>query len=585
MVPRTKTDFRDFSRESVFLRPEKIGSLPGVGGRSIFGPKKAMLIKTFCATCIGIEAVTVTVEVDISLGVGIHLVGLPDSAVKESLLRVVTALQANGFRIPGKRIVFNLAPADIRKEGSSFDLAIAVGLIAASEQRTFENLESFVLLGELALDGGIRPCRGVLPIAAHAREAGFKGCIVPAANAPEGRDLEGIPVYGVATLSDVLEILDGSGDRGRFDITKPRAARQVLADGGGRFSGGSPDKGGAATGVGVADSGAGAAEPIRHNDFCHIKGQEGARRGLEIAAAGGHNIVLIGPPGSGKTMMASCLPSILPPMSREESLETSKIYSVAGEHLAGPGLMKERPFRSPHHSASLVSLLGGGQRISPGEISLAHNGVLYLDEMVQFGRMSLDSLRQPLEEGRITISRARYKSVFPAAFMLVASMNPCPCGHHGDGTGRCNCTPSQIETYMAKVSGPIMDRIDMHIFVRSVPAGSLMEKGLAEPSRAIAARVTAARLRQTARFAGSGVFTNARMRNGDLRSHCAIDKSCEEFLGNAIVRLNLSARAYSRILKVARTIADLEGCDAIEIKHLAEAIQYRCLDRNSITEI
>ncbi len=513
-----------------------------------------MLFKCFCASCVGIEAVTVTVEVDMSNGVGLRLVGLPDNAVKESLMRVVAALTGYGFRIPGRRILINLAPADIRKEGSSYDLAIAIGMLAVSEQIVAPLGGEYLLLGELALDGRLRPVPGALPIAVHAREAGFRGCIFPRESAMEAVDLEGLEIYGVETLAQVIDILSGNRDMRECLMRRESAPEPFL----------------------------------RHGpDFREVKGQPAAKRGLEIAAGGGHNLVLIGSPGSGKTMMASCLPSILPPMSREESVETSKIYSVCGCSIGRSGLMRERPFRTPHHSASLVSLIGGGALAHPGEISLSHNGVLYLDELTLFPRSILDALRQPLEDGRVTISRARYKVTYPASFMLIASMNPCPCGYYGDGTGRCHCTPQQIATYMARISGPLMDRLDMHIQCDNVAAEELLGSVDEEPSALIAERVLRAREIQLARFRGEsarrpngeGVFTNAQMDASMLRRYCALGPRETSFLTDAIRKLNLSARAYSRILKLARTIADLAGSSAITLPHLSEAIRFRSLDR------
>ena len=513
-----------------------------------------MLFKCFCASCVGIEAVTVTVEVDMSNGVGLRLVGLPDNAVKESLMRVVAALTGYGFRIPGRRILINLAPADIRKEGSSYDLAIAIGMLAVSEQIVAPLGGEYLLLGELALDGRLRPVPGALPIAVHAREAGFQGCIFPRESAMEAVDLEGLEIYGVETLAQVIDILSGNRDMRECLMRRESAPEPFL----------------------------------RHGpDFREVKGQPAAKRGLEIAAGGGHNLVLIGSPGSGKTMMASCLPSILPPMSREESVETSKIYSVCGCSIGRSGLMRERPFRTPHHSASLVSLIGGGALAHPGEISLSHNGVLYLDELTLFPRSILDALRQPLEDGRVTISRARYKVTYPASFMLIASMNPCPCGYYGDGTGRCHCTPQQIATYMARISGPLMDRLDMHIQCDNVAAEELLGRVDEEPSALIAERVLRAREIQLARFRGEsarrpngeGIFTNAQMDASMLRRYCALGPRETSFLTDAIRKLNLSARAYSRILKLARTIADLAGSSAITLPHLSEAIRFRSLDR------
>ena len=508
-----------------------------------------MLCKTFCATCIGIEAVTVTVEVDLSVGIGIHLVGLPDSAVRESLLRVTTALTSYGFRIPGRKIVVNLAPADIRKEGSSYDLAIALGLLAVSDQISLPRCGEFIVMGELALDGRIRPVAGALPVAVHAKESGFAGCIFPAESAPEAADIDGIEIYGVSTLSQVLEIMAGS-------LHEELLVRRRAGDPCGQVR--------------------------SRNDFSLVKGQKVARRGLEIAAAGGHSCLLIGSPGSGKTMMASCLPSILPPMTREESIQTSTIYSVAGRGSGHHGLMAERPFRTPHHSASLVSLIGGGQNASPGEISLAHNGVLYLDEIAQFSRSMLDALRQPLEDGKVTVSRARYKVSYPASFMLIASMNPCPCGYYGDESGRCRCSRAAVENYMTRLSGPMMDRLDIHLWVKALKGNELVDEAPAEASSVIAARVVAARNLQKERFRKEGIFTNSQMSQELLQRYCATGDAEKKFLREVIRRLNLSARAYSRILKLARTIADLEGCGSISLKHISEAVQYRNLDRPEI---
>ena len=514
-----------------------------------------MLFKCFCASCVGIDAVTVTTEVDMSNGVGLRIVGLPDNAVKESLMRVVAALTGYGFRIQGRRILINLAPADIRKEGSSYDLAIAIGLLAVSEQIAAPLSGEYLLLGELALDGRLRPVPGALPIAVHAREMGFRGCIFPRESAMEAVDLEGLEIYGAESLAQVIDIL--SGDCDMRELLLRRENLPVV--------------------------------PILRQgpDFREVKGQPAAKRGLEIAAGGGHNLVLIGSPGSGKTMMAACLPSILPPMSRAESVETSKVYSICGCSIGRTGLMRERPFRTPHHSASLVSLIGGGALAHPGEISLAHNGVLYMDELTLFPRSILDALRQPLEDGRVTISRARYKVTYPASFMLIASMNPCPCGYYGDGTGRCHCTPQQIASYMARISGPLFDRLDMHIQCDNVRPEELLGGVEEEPSAAIAERVQKAREIQLARFrgesarrpTGEGIFTNAQMDAAMLRRYCPLGTRETSFLTDAIRKLNLSARAYSRILKLARTIADLAGSPDITLPHLSEAIRFRSLDR------
>jgi len=516
-----------------------------------------MLYKCFCATCIGVDAVIVTVEVDLSTGVGIHLVGLPDSAVRESLLRVITALNSYGFHIPGRRLVVNLAPADIRKEGSAYDLAIALGILAVSGQIQVEDGDSFVVMGELALDGRLRMVPGALPVALQAREQGFRYCIFPAESAQEAADVEGLTVYGVSTLAEAIEVMSRRSDCGHLQI------RPQKVDASFRHSG---------------------------NDFRQVRGQHTAKRGLEIAAAGGHNIILVGSPGSGKSLMASCLPSILPPMTRDEAIETGKIYSVAGQGNA-VGLAHERPFRSPHHSASVVSLIGGGQNATPGEISLSHNGVLYLDEIAQFSRTLLDALRQPMEDGRVTISRARYKVVYPAHFMLAASMNPCPCGYYGDPGGRCTCTRGAVDSYLSRLSGPLMDRVDLQIWVRSLTAAELL--GLADPtsplppeesSDVIAARVQAARAVQERRFAGEGIFTNAAMSARQIERYCALTAECRKTLEKILERMGLSARAYTRILKVARTIADLASRPDIEPPHLLEAAGFRFLDRKRLPD-
>ena len=518
-----------------------------------------MLNKCYCATCIGVEAVVVTVEVDLSTGIGIHLVGLPDSAVRESLLRVVTALTSYGFHVPGRKLVVNLAPADIRKEGSAYDLAIAIGMLAVSEQIKPIDSERFVIMGELALDGRIRPVNGVLPVALQARTEGFEGCIFPAESAQEASEVEGLAVYGVSTLAEAIEVLT------QRELCEPLRVRR------------------AAGGTEFRPSG---------NDFRQVRGQQLAKRGLEIAAAGGHNIILVGAPGSGKSLMASCLPSILPPMTRDEAIETGKIYSVAGRGIRNGGLMRERPFRAPHHSASLVSLIGGGPQAGPGEISLAHNGVLYLDEIAQFSRGLLDALRQPLEDGRVTISRAKYKVDYPAHFMLAASMNPCPCGYYGDDTARCTCTRGAIEGYLSRISGPLMDRIDLQIWTKSLTANELLgiagEGRVPPPTQAcsavIAARVAKARAIQAARFAGEGIYVNAAMGARLIERHCALSDECRSTLEKILDRMGLSARAYTRILKVARTIADLAGVPDILPAHLLEAAGFRFLDRRRIVD-
>ena len=508
-----------------------------------------MLCKTYCATCLGLTVVAITVETDISAGIGIQLVGLPDSAVRESLTRVLTAIRSYGFRIPGKRIIINLAPADIKKQGSSFDLSIAVTLICAITETEPVRLKTHLFLGELALDGSIRDVPGALPAAVYARDNGFEGCVFPYESAKEAVDIEGVRLYGVRSLADVLRILKEEDDSDLF------MQRQD-------------------------DDGSAGQNAVSCPDFKVVKGQQHAKRGFEIAAAGSHNLILIGSPGCGKTLMASCLPSILPPMETEESIETSKIYSVAGKSIGSYGLLKTRPFRTPHNSASKVALLGGGQDALPGEISLAHNGVLYLDEIAQFSKTTLDLLRQPLEDGKIVISRARYRIEYPCSYMLVASMNPCPCGYYGDPSGRCHCTQSMVDSYKARLSGPLMDRIDMHIYVERVPAGDLTATESAESSAAIAERVRRARKIQSERFrAEPGVFTNSRMNAEMMTRYCRIGSSEKEFLCKLIEKLCLSARAYSRILKLARTISDLAGDEEITLQSISEAVQYRNLDR------
>ena len=509
--------------------------------------------KCYCATCIGVDAVIVTVEVDLSNGIGIHLVGLPDSAVRESLLRVVTALGSYGFHIPGRRLVVNLAPADIRKEGSAYDLTIALGILAVSGQIHMQDCDQFVIMGELALDGRLRVVPGTLPVALQARAQGFRYALFPAESAAEAAEVDGLEVYGVSTLAEAIEVLTQRDrcEHLRVDRTKVEVPPRPVC-----------------------------------NDFRQVRGQHTAKRGLEIAAAGGHHIVLVGAPGSGKSLMASCLPSILPPLTREEAIETGKIYSVAGRGAGSVALMRERPFRSPHHSASLVSLIGGGQNAAPGEISLAHNGVLYMDEIAQFSRTLLDSLRQPLEDGKVTISRAKYKVVYPAEFMLVASMNPCPCGYYGDDGGRCTCSRGVVDSYLSRLSGPLMDRIDLQIWVRSLSAAELLGYSAPdsplppeESSAEIAARVRAARDVQQQRFAGERNFTNAAMSARQIERFCALSAECRKTLEKILDRMGLSARAYTRILKVARTIADLAGTSDIEPPHLLEAAGFRFLDR------
>lgn len=509
-----------------------------------------MLCKVFCACCKGLEVVTVTVEVDVCDGISFFLVGLPDNAVKESQQRISSALSRYGYRIPGKRIVINLAPANIRKEGSAFDVAIAIGIITASGQISLERPEDFLILGELALDGSLRPVIGALPIVLHAKECGFKGCILPAASALEGVEIDGITIFAAETIGDVIEILKAP-DLAADKVVRYCVKQMVVRDGGerGRYL----------------------------YDFGDVRGQQQAKRGLEIAAAGGHNVMMVGSPGSGKTFMAKCLPSILPPMNRAEAIETSKIYSVAGLFSADDGLIRKRPFRQPHHTSTVQALAGSGIHGLPGEISLAHNGVLFLDEFAEFSRHSLEILRQPLEERIIQICRARTRYCYPASFMLVAAMNPCPCGYLFDPKGQCTCSSSVIMRYAAKISGPLMDRIDIQLTINPVPAEEIVDgtEAVAEPSCMIAARVERARVVQQERYAGEKFYTNAQIPPSLMKKYCKIGEAERGYLRRIVSQLNISARGYGRILKISRTIADLDGEDFISLGHISQAIQFK----------
>ena len=519
-----------------------------------------MLVYIHGAKCMGIDAVPVTVEVNITLGVGIHLVGLADAAVKESLLRTVTALQARGFHIPGKKIVINLAPADLHKQGSGYDLPIALGIIAASAQRNLRALDKYLIMGELGLDGSIRPVYGTLPMVELAIRQGFRGCILPEESALEAVDYSGVDLFGVRTLDDVLRILEEEEDPSDLLIWNTELYRQKLEA---------------------------SARPSRsYMDFADIIGQEGAKRGVEIACAGQHNVLLIGAPGSGKSSSAKALAGILPPMSLEESAITSKVYSVAGRSSGGLGFMRSRPFRAPHISASKAAMLGGGSgdTILPGEVSLATNGVLFLDEFCEAPKSTLEALRGPLEDRKVTISRLKAKVEYPASFMLVAASNPCPCGYYGEGD-RCTCSPGQRMSYFSKLSGPIMDRIDIQLWMHPVETSALIRGGKAEPSEAIAQRVLRAREIQRERLSGSGIFCNAEMNGKQLEKYCPLDSACKDLLENLIDKLGLSARAYTRIIKIARTIADLAGSPFIQPPHLSEAALYRFLDRRNILDL
>ncbi|MPM14516.1 Competence protein ComM [bioreactor metagenome] len=507
-----------------------------------------MLVKTYCCAIQGIEAYTVCVEVDIQPGTKTMLAGLPDNAVKESIQRIQSALVNNGFRYPGKKIVINLAPADMKKEGSAYDLAISVGILAASHQISSEKLEGIMIVGELSLDGSLAPVKGVLSAAIEARKNGFNSIIVPAENAHEATVVEGLQVFPLHDLGQVVQFLEGNSELSpspsQFGINTDQDAFPV--------------------------------------DFSDVKGQENVKRVMEIAAAGGHNVIMIGPPGSGKTMLARRLPTILPPMSLDEALETTKIHSVSGKLQHGTGLLKSRPFRSPHHTSSDVALIGGGTFPQPGEISLAHNGVLFLDELPEFKRTALEVMRQPLEDRIVTISRARFTVDYPASVMLIAAMNPCPCGFYNHPEKDCSCSPGSIRRYLSRISGPLLDRIDIHIEVTPVPYSSLATKTKTETSLAVRARVISARDLQNKRYAGNPkISCNAQLTPALMKVHCSLKPEGEQLLQKAMEKLKLSARAYDRILKVSRTIADLETSENIENHHLAEAIQYRSLDRET----
>ena len=507
-----------------------------------------MLVKVYAAALQGIDATIVTIEVNSSRGIKFFLVGLPDSAVKESHERIVSALQVNGYRFPSRQIVVNMAPADIRKEGSSYDLPLAIGILASAGEISEEKLSRYLIIGELSLDGSLQPIKGALPIAISARKQGFDGFILPKQNAREAAVVNNLNVYGVENIKEVIEFFNGERELLPTIVNTREEFYQQQSN----FS----------------------------YDFSDVKGQENVKRALEVAAAGGHNVIMIGAPGSGKSMMAKRMPSILPPLSLGESLETTKIHSVAGKLNKNDSLIATRPFRSPHHTISQIAMVGGGSNPQPGEISLAHNGLLFLDELPEFNRSVLEVLRQPLEDRYISISRAKYSLEYPASFMLVASMNPCPCGFYNHPTKACVCNPGQVHRYLNRISGPLLDRIDIQIEIVPVPFEKMAEQHIGESSACIRERVIKARKIQEQRFANHpGIYCNAQMESKLLNQYAVPDEQGLKILRNAMTRLNLSARAYDRILRVARTIADLEGCPQITSSHLAEAISYRNLDR------